>query len=121
MDVDGILSRIGELGRAQWKILVLLQLTSTFVALTQMTLPFVGRNPGWNCTSSDATLPPSHSSKCLLYERGECTPKFSKDYTSIVTEVCIWAVVLGFTSSPCGDNFNSLSRTTQFRLQTCCM
>lgn len=89
MDVDGVLGRIGELGRAQWKILILLQLSNTFIALTQMTLPFVGRNPGWNCTSSDAArLPSSVSSrKCLLYEHGECTPEFSKEYTTIVTEV----------------------------------
>jgi len=26
--------------------------------------------------------------KCSLYEKGECVPQFSKDYTSVVTMVC---------------------------------
>ena len=132
MEVDHVLSEIGEFGPVQIKLFFLLGLPATWMALHVLAPNFIATDPGWTCSVPDSTglfdvllmdiqrfesfpyftdslsgqnstmqaaSPDSavHSdriavitdpeAKCSLYEKGECVPEFSKDYTSIVTTV----------------------------------
>ena len=97
MDIDEVLRRIGDLGPTQKQIFLLISLPHLWGALLILTLPYIGTNPGWKCTAPK-TRNSGHigvaveslsdpDAKCAYYEQGECLPEFSKEYTSIVTEV----------------------------------
>ena len=81
---------------------------NTFLALS---VAYTATDPGWNCAAAHVSLSSRDSgaidlipiygganvtavgeftdpeAKCVYYERGECVPQYSKEYTSIVTEV----------------------------------
>ena len=88
--------RIGELGPIQLKLLVLFGLPHIWGGLSLFSLIYVGADPGWQCRAvagrgghvgvavENLTDP---LAKCAYYEQGECIPEYSKEYTSIVTEV----------------------------------
>ena len=91
-----MLQRIGELGPVQIKLFVFLGLPHIWGGLSLFTLTYVGTDPGWKCRAvagetghvgvavenlTDRVV------KCAFYEQGECIPEYSKEYTSIVTEV----------------------------------
>ena len=50
MDVDEVFERIGELGPAQWKLLVLLSLPVMWAAFHAFVTNFIGTDPGWSCS-----------------------------------------------------------------------
>ena len=97
VDVDGVFGRIGGLGATQKKIFLLISLPHIWCTFQVLAISFIGTDPGWNCTKPlarardsggvDVRLLTDHEAKCAYYERGECVPQYSKDYTSIVTEV----------------------------------
>lgn len=88
MDVDEILQRVGEFGPSQWKIHLLLCLSVTFTAITTLNLAFIGSDPGWTCAFIEGGAHTAPDQQCYYYDKGECKPVYSNDFTSIVTEVC---------------------------------
>ena len=103
MDVDDVLRRIGELGPIQLKLLVLFGLPHIWGGLILFSLNYAGKDPGWKCKSvagrgghvgvavGNLTDPVA---KCAYYEQGECIPEYSKEFTSIVTEVMIIIIII---------------------------
>ena len=97
MDIDEALQRIGDLGRVQKKIFFLVSAPHIWSAFHVLALTYIGTDPGWTCTApktrNDGHIGVAVESlsdpdaKCAYYEQGECSPEFSKEYTSIVTEV----------------------------------
>ena len=97
MDINEALQRIGDLGLVQKKILFLTGLPHIWGTFHVLALIYIGTDPGWKCTASIETRNSGHNRaveslsdpdvKCAYYEQGECSPEFSKEYTSIVTEV----------------------------------
>ena len=77
MDVDNVLSHIGDFGPAQKKIYFLISLTHLYLGFHTLILSFIGTDPGWRCEGA--------AMKCS--ELGHCTPEYLTEYTSIVTEV----------------------------------
>ena len=89
MDIDEALERIGEFGPSQKRIFFLVNLCQVYAALTAFALSFAGNDPGWKCkTTSKEEVITDPDLRCLRYEQGECEPVYSKEFTSIVTEVC---------------------------------
>jgi MFS family permease len=112
MDVDEVFERIGELGPAQWKLLVLLALPAMWAAFHALVTNFIGTDPGWSCSidipdpnsTGNHTMAGAHSlsmlvtdpvKKCQHYENGDCVPQFDTEYTSIVTE---WELICSRSS-----------------------
>ena len=93
MLMDDIFQQIGDLGPSQRRVLFLVCLVDTYAALHTLNIAFIGTDPGWRClrvASEDDAKGYDEvdaASKCLHYERGECTPVYSEEYTSLVTEV----------------------------------
>ena len=90
MDIETVLARIGGFGRAQKKIFYSVSFLQSLCAVHLLSLPFIGTDPGWSCrakTAQGTWEPVADSEKCSNYERGECTPEYSKEFTSIVSEV----------------------------------
>ena len=52
MDVDEVFEHIGELGRAQVNLLVLLSLPVTWMAFHVLAPNFIATDPGWDCSLS---------------------------------------------------------------------
>jgi len=54
---------------------------------------FIGVDPGWKCNmlpikvDDSITVLEDPSAKCLHYEQRGCVPEYSKEFTSIITEV----------------------------------
>ena len=91
-----MLRRIGELGPIQLKLFVLIGLAHIWSGLCVLSLTYVGTDPGWECKAVADPVDrvgaavenlTDRIAKCTYYEQGECIPKYSKEYTSIVTEV----------------------------------
>ena len=100
MDVDELLEQqIGGFGRAQKKAVLFMCLTEMVVTLMFMsgTGVFTGIDPGheWVCQQQQQlpvrvqgeVVDGDPEKVCAAFEAGTCTPKFSNDFTSIVTEV----------------------------------
>ncbi len=102
--IDEVWEEIGEFGPSQRKIIILLHLCSLYSALAIFSVSFTGTEPSWSCYSYN--IADNHTAgtgesgnvterafvdptlRCHLYDRGECSPEYSKEFTSIVTEVC---------------------------------
>ena len=89
VDFDSALQHIGEFGRYQKKIYLLVNLISVPFSATMLIIVFVGAVPEWKCPSPSAPLShcnSSHPGCCdkhgSLCNGGEYTSKF----TSIATE-----------------------------------
>ena len=58
MEIDEVFEQIGELGRTQVTILVLLSLPATWMAVHVLAPVFIASDPGWTC-SFPPSQPPS--------------------------------------------------------------
>ena len=93
MDVDQVWAYVGEFGPSQKLIFYCLCLAQVFASLQVFIFSFIGVDPGWKCNmlptkvDDSITVLEDPSAKCLHYERGECAPEYSKEFTSIITEV----------------------------------
>ena len=94
MDVDEVWTHIGEFGPSQKLIFYCLCLAQVFASLQVFIFSFIGVDPGWKCSMLSTKMDDSitvgledPSAKCQYYEQGECMPEYSKEFTSIVTEV----------------------------------
>ena len=102
MDVDDVLHRIGGFGATQQKIFLLIGLPHIWSSLQILSFSYTSADPGWNCTrpssasaavsaltaeGADVRTLTDLEMKCAYYEQGKCVPEYSKEFTSIVTEV----------------------------------
>lgn len=90
MDVDDAIKAVGGFGRAQKKVFYLTGLYQVALACHMLILSFVGEDPGWSCQASaerGAAPVTEATEKCHRYESGNCSPEYSPEFTSIVTEV----------------------------------
>ena len=96
MDIDGVLEKIGDFGPSQKKIYYLVSLTHLWMATIILLPSFTGVDPGWRCVADGSnqlrvvTSTDIHS-RCRYYEQGSCTPDYSTEFTSIVTQVRLGA------------------------------
>ena len=82
MEVDTVIERIGGFGRGQKKIVYLANLAHLLASFHALSYTFITDDPGWTCP------PFKHPERvCALVKNGTCTPQYSDDFTSIVTEV----------------------------------
>jgi hypothetical protein len=81
MEVDEVIERIGGFGAAQKKIVCLVNLAHLATACHALSYTFLTEAPGWHC--------PQYSGKnsCAMVDVRSCAPKYSADFTSIVSEV----------------------------------
>jgi len=92
MEVEETLVHISEFGPSQKLIVYCLALVHMFGVFQAFVTSFIGVEPEWNCSLITTELGDSinmvdSSAKCLHYSHGECVPEYSKEFTSIVTEV----------------------------------
>ena len=101
MDVDEILHQIGGFGSTQRKIFILIGLPHIWSSFQILGFSYTSTDPGWNCTrlsttsgvralaveDVEAQILTDLETKCAYYEQGKCVPEYSRDCTSIVTEV----------------------------------
>ena len=92
MDIDEVLEKIGDFGPSQRKIYYLLSLTYLWGATIVLLPSFIGLDPGWRCVVDKSNqLQADIRSRCRFYEQGSCTPDYSTEFTSIVTQVRLGA------------------------------
>ena len=95
MDVDDVLSHIGDFGPSQKKVYFLVSLAHVYTAFHAFVVLFIGTDPGWRCVPSSSSgledasgnVLRDRATMCSYYEKKYCTPEYSTEYTSIVTEV----------------------------------
>lgn len=107
MEVDEVLHQINGFGRRQKTLFLLIGLPHIWSTLQVLSMNFIGADPGWTCrlpqadgyepqlqgygekahVGVDVTGLTDPVAKCAYYNQGECVPKFSEEYTSVVTEV----------------------------------
>ena len=97
MDIDEVLEKIGDFGPSQRKIYYLVSLSHLWMSTIVLLPSFIGLDPGWSCVpmveeSNQLHVTDSHN-KCRYYEQGSCTPEYSTEFTSIVTQVRLGAQV----------------------------
>ena len=92
-------THIGEFGSSQKLIFYCLSLVQIFACLQVFIFNFVGVDPGWGCRTGvgETSSTTAVTAKCQLYKEGKCVPEYSKEFTSIVTEV-ITTRVLGVSN-----------------------
>ena len=84
MEVDDVIERIGGFGAAQKKIVCLVNFAHIAVAFHALSYTFIAEDPGWLCAQSGDQL---SKNACAMVTDGSCAPKYTSDFTSIVTEV----------------------------------
>ena len=94
MDIDEALEKIGDFGPGQKKIFYLCSFIQLWTAVPILLQSFTGVDPGWSCVvdgshRGDEITNPSNSNECLYYEQDKCTPEYSTEFTSIVTQVSL--------------------------------
>ena len=95
MDVDDVLGHIGDFGPSQKKVYFLVSLAHVYTAFHAFVVLFIGTDPGWKCVPSSSSgledasgnVLRDSATMCSYYEKKYCTPEYSTEYTSIVTEV----------------------------------
>ena len=88
VDMDEVFDEIGQFGRYQKKVFVWYTVYQMLASYFMMVVTFAGRTPQWHCgRDGDYTGSTTDEMNCRLYEAGECTPKYSAEFTSIVSEV----------------------------------
>ena len=50
MDIEEVFEQIGQLGRAQANLFVMLSLPGPWISFHTFITNFIGSDPGWNCT-----------------------------------------------------------------------
>jgi len=86
MEIDEVLEEIGGFGRFQAKVVFLLNLGHIACGLVAMCITFVGAPPEWSCEERSDIV---DDDQCERLEEGTCTPKYSQEFTSIVSEVSL--------------------------------
>lgn len=76
--------RIGGFGPAQKKMVCLLNLAHLISGFHALCYTFIAEDPGWHCAQSKDL---SRNNVCAMVEQGSCTPQYSSEFTSIVSEV----------------------------------
>lgn len=100
VDVDDAIKAVGGFGYTQKKVFYLVGLYQTVLACHILVLSFIGEDPGWSCqvNTKQGSAPVTEASeKCHLYDRGNCTPEYNPQFTSIVTEVMHIYLRQGYT------------------------
>lgn len=88
MDISEILEKIGGFGHSQMRIIYPLNAVHIYCGLLVMLYVYIGEDPGWTCPQQpDGQDTSSAVDACARVSDGSCTPQFSKEFTSIVTEV----------------------------------
>ena len=89
MEIDEVWTHIGEFGSSQKLIFYCLSLVQIFACLQVFIFNFVGVDPGWRCRTGvgETSTTTVVTANCQLYKEGKCVPEYSKEFTSIVTEV----------------------------------
>jgi hypothetical protein len=80
MEVDEVIEKIGGFGPTQKKIVWLLNAASLFGSFHTLLYTFLTDDPGWRCGQQS-------KSACEMVDAGTCTPNYSSEFTSIVSEV----------------------------------
>ena len=88
MDMDEVFDKIGQFGRYQKRVFVWYAVYQLVASYFMMVITFAGRTPQWDCVRDD-TVPTSDETSCRLFEAGKCVPKYSTEFTSIVSEVSV--------------------------------
>ena len=81
MDIDNVFAKIGDFGSSQKKIFYILCLCQIYLGFQMLIITFIGPESQWTCGGKNQVL------RCPAFEKGECTPEYSDDFTSIVSEV----------------------------------
>lgn len=83
MDIDNVFTRIGDFGSAQKKIFYILCTCQIFLGCHALVLAFIGPEPEWSCGEKKDEV-----ERCTAFEKKDCSPIYSNEFTSIVSEVC---------------------------------
>ena len=89
MDMDEVFDKIGQFGRYQKRVFVWYAVYQMAASYFMMVVTFAGRIPQWDCARDNTVGPTTDDTRCRLFEAGECAPKYSTEFTSIVSEVSI--------------------------------
>lgn len=89
MDIDNVFTRIGDFGLSQKKIFFILSSAQTFLGVHALILAFIGPEPLWTC---DGETDPA--SRCAQFETGKCSPEYSDDFSSIVSQVAVIVIIM---------------------------
>ena len=91
MDMDEVFDVIGQFGRYQKRVFIWYGMYQMAAAYFTMAVTFAGRTPQWHCVrgNDDNTGATIDDTGCRLFEAGECAPKYSTEFTSIVSEVSV--------------------------------
>ena len=84
MDIDNVFTRIGDFGSSQKKIFYILCPAQVFLGLHALVLAFIGPETEWTCGEKGLK---DLASRCVEFETGRCSPEYSNDFSSIVSEV----------------------------------
>lgn len=82
MDIDNVFTRIGDFGSAQKKIFYILCTCQIFLGCHALALAFIGPEPEWSCDGKE-----DERERCTAFEKKDCSPLYSNEFTSIVSEV----------------------------------
>lgn len=89
MDIEDVFSKIGGYGLSQKKIVYIFSSSHSYLCFVILTLTFIGAEPPWSCPASgsqNGPAPQAHED-CVTFERGECSPVYSHEFSSIASEV----------------------------------
>ena len=94
MDIDDVFTRIGDFGSAQKKIFHILCTCQIFLGCHALVLTFIGAAPDWGCEDGKDT---GAHDKCTMFEQKHCSPLYSTEFSSIVSEVLIDSTLVLYT------------------------
>ena len=83
MDIEDVFAKIGGYGSSQKKILYILSSCHAYLCFVILILTFIGTEPPWSCSGGQSQA----QGDCVSFERGECSPVYSLEFSSIVSEV----------------------------------
>lgn len=90
MDIDDVFTQIGVYGTSQKKIVYILGSSHIYLCFHALILSFIGSEPDWSCAAgafgTGETVTP-RLKDCVAYEKGRCSPVYSDESSSIVSEV----------------------------------
>lgn len=93
MDIDDVYRKIGEFGPSQKKIVYPLFVYYALSGFPVLLLAFIGVAPEWSCR--DALE--EGEDRCSAFDKGHCTPVYTSEYGTIVTE---WDLICSRSSLP---------------------
>ena len=89
MDIDDVFTEIGVYGWSQKVVIYILGSSHTFLCFYILILTFIGTEPDWSCEapSGGTSQGGVRDRDCVAYDKGECSPVYSDESSSIVSEV----------------------------------